>query len=127
MKRIAVFVSGGGTNLQALIDAIEKGEIKGGKIEVVFSNKKDAFGLERAKKHNIKTLYMKQSDYINSEEYDKVLAEKMNELSVDIICLAGYMRILTKVFLDNFHGVIMNVPSAIASFWRPRYVRHACS
>jgi phosphoribosylglycinamide formyltransferase 1 len=120
MKRIAVFVSGGGTNLQALIDGIEKDVIKGGKIVVVFSNKKDAFGLERAKKHNIPTLYMKQADYINSEEYDKVLADKMNALSIDVICLAGYMRILTKVFLDNFHGVIMNVhPALLPAFGGP--------
>lgn len=120
MKRIAVFVSGGGTNLQALIDAIEKGVIKGGKIEVVFSNKKDALGLERAKKHNIPVQYMNPKDFNSPEEFDKALASGMNELGIDIVCLAGYMKILTKSFLDAFKGDIMNVhPALLPAFGGP--------
>lgn len=120
MKRIAVFVSGGGTNLQALIDAIENGVINGGKIEVVFSNKKDAFGIKRAEKHDIPVLYIAAKDFSNPESYDKAVALAMNERSIDVICLAGYMRILSKVFLDDFKGDIMNVhPALLPAFGGP--------
>lgn len=120
MKRIAVFVSGGGTNLQSLIDAIEAKEIKSGKIEVVFSNKKDAFGLERAKKHGIATLHMSTKDFQSAEDYDRALARGMNELNIDLVCLAGYMKILTKAFLDDFKGHIMNVhPALLPAFGGP--------
>lgn len=117
MKRIAVFASGGGTNLQALIDAVESEEIKNGRIIVVFSNRADAFALERANKHKIQTLYMDPKDFKTREEYDKALAEKMNGMMIDLVCLAGYMRILTKVFLDGFKGKIMNIhPALLPSF-----------
>lgn len=113
MKKIAVFVSGSGSNLQAIIDACESGYISKGKIEIVFSNKEDAYGLQRAKKHNIKTLFLSPDDFKTREEYDKVVATKMNELNIDLICLAGYMRILTPVFLDTFKGKIMNIHPAL--------------
>ena len=113
MKKIAVFVSGSGSNLQAIIDACESGYISKGKIEIVFSNKEDAYGLQRAKKHSIKTLFLSPDDFKTREEYDKVVATKMNELNIDLICLAGYMRILTPVFLDTFKGKIMNIHPAL--------------
>jgi len=113
LKKIAVFVSGSGSNLQAIIDACESGYISKGKIEIVFSNKEDAYGLQRAKKHNIKTLFLSPDDFKTREEYDKVVATKMNELNIDLICLAGYMRILTPVFLDTFKGKIMNIHPAL--------------
>jgi phosphoribosylglycinamide formyltransferase 1 len=120
MKKIAVFVSGGGTNLQALIDGIEKGVIKKGRIITVFSNKKEAFGLERAKNHGIAVLYMDPKDYKSAGEYDKALAFNMNKLSIDLICLAGYMKILTNVFLDRFKGDIINVhPALLPAFGGP--------
>jgi phosphoribosylglycinamide formyltransferase-1 len=120
MKRIAVFVSGGGTNLQSLMDAFESKEIKGGKIEVVFSNKKDAYGLERAEKHSIATLHMSPKDFATPEDYDRALARGMNELNIDLVCLAGYMKILTKAFLDTFNGHIMNVhPALLPAFGGP--------
>jgi len=113
LKKIAVFVSGSGSNLQAIIDACESGYISKGKIEIVFSNKEDAYGLQRAKKHSIKTLFLSPDDFKTREEYDKVVATKMNELNIDLICLAGYMRILTPVFLDTFKGKIMNIHPAL--------------
>jgi phosphoribosylglycinamide formyltransferase-1 len=113
MKRIAVFASGSGTNLQALIDGIDSKEIKNGKIEIVFSNKADVFALERAKKHNIQTFHLNHKDFSAREDFDKILAEKMNSMNIDLVCLAGYMRILTKVFLDIFKGKIMNIHPAL--------------
>ncbi len=120
MKRIAVFVSGGGTNLQSLIDAFESHDIKGGKIEVVFSNKKDAYGLQRALKHGLGTLHMNPKEFATPEDYDLALAHGMNELNVDLVCLAGYMKILSKAFLDEFDGHIMNVhPALLPAFGGP--------
>jgi phosphoribosylglycinamide formyltransferase-1 len=120
MKNIAVFISGGGTNLQSLIDAFESGLIRGGRIEMVFSNKKDAFGLERAKKHNIPAIYSAPEDFPSPEEYDSRLAGLLKERGIGLVCLAGYMKILTKAFLDNFNGDIMNVhPALLPSFGGP--------
>lgn len=117
MKKIAVFVSGSGSNLQAIIDACESGYIKKGRIEIVFSNKEDAYGLQRARNHNIKTLFLDPKNYKTREEYDKTIAEKMNELNIDLICLAGYMRILTEVFIKTFKGKIINIhPSLLPDF-----------
>ncbi len=117
MKNIAVFASGNGTNLQALIDAIENGKIKNGRIKVVFSNKKDAFALERARKHGIEALYMDAKSAGTREDFDRLLAEEMNKRCIDLICLAGYMKILTRNFIDAFKGKIMNVhPSLLPSF-----------
>jgi phosphoribosylglycinamide formyltransferase 1 len=113
MKRIAVFASGGGTNLQALMDAVDKGEIKNGKIEIVFSNKTDAFALERAKKHGIPVLYLNPKEFRDREAYDKELADKMNSLKIDLVCLAGYMKILTASFINGFKGKIMNIHPAL--------------
>lgn len=113
MKRIAVFASGGGTNLQALIDAIGKGEIKNGKIEVVFSNKSDAFALERAKKTGIPVYHLNPKEFRDREAYDKELADKMNSLRIDLVCLAGYMKILTPAFVNGFKGKIMNIHPAL--------------
>jgi len=120
MKRIAVFVSGGGTNLQAIIDAIKSGYIKEGYIEIVVSNKKDAYGLERAVKSGIKAMFFDPKEYPEREVYDEYLAGKMNSLNIDLICLAGYMRILTGVFIDKFKGKIMNIhPALLPSFGGP--------
>lgn len=113
MKRIAVFASGGGTNLQALLDAIGKGEIQNGRVELVFSNKPDAFALERAKRHGIPSLYLNPKEFKDREAYDKELAVKMNSLKIDLVCLAGYMKILTGGFIDNFKGKIMNIHPAL--------------
>ncbi|MFP4466661.1 MAG: phosphoribosylglycinamide formyltransferase [Candidatus Goldiibacteriota bacterium] len=115
--KAAVFISGGGTNMMSLVEAVKSGEIKNTEISLVFSNRADAPGLEKAKMSGIRTLYMNPKDYSSNEEYDKALAEKMNDEGVEVICLAGYMKILTPVFLDTFKGRIMNVhPAFLPSF-----------
>jgi phosphoribosylglycinamide formyltransferase-1 len=113
MKRIAVFVSGGGTNLQSLIDGCESGDIKGGKIELVFSNKKDAFGLERARKHGIKPVFIDAKNFAFADEFDRELAGLVNENNIDLVCLAGYMKILSREFLDAVRAKVMNVHPAL--------------
>lgn len=125
MTRIAVFVSGSGSNLQAIIDAIKSGYINEGYIEIVFSDKRDAFGLERAIKQGIKTLSMDPKQYASREEFDEYLAGKMNSFNIDLVCLAGYMRILTKSFLEKFNGKIMNIhPALLPSFGGPGMYGH---
>lgn len=120
MTKIAVFISGGGSNLQALMDAIKDGYINEGYIEIVFSNKKDAYGLERAIKSGIKTMFLDPKEFSSREEYDEYLSGKMNSMNIDLICLAGYMRILTEKFLDKFRGKIMNIhPALLPSFGGP--------
>jgi phosphoribosylglycinamide formyltransferase 1 len=117
VKRIAVFASGSGSNLQSLIDACNDKYLRDGYIELVFSNKKDAYALERAIKAKIKTLYFDPKEFKTNEDYDQRLAESMNEHKIDIVCLAGYMKILTKKFLDTFKGKIMNIhPALLPSF-----------
>lgn len=107
MKKIGVLVSGGGTNLQSLIDAVEQGEING-EIAVVISNKKDAFGLERAKKHNIEAIYSN-----NEEEIINALRER----EIDLVVLAGFLKILSSRFTNSFENKIINIhPSLIPSF-----------
>jgi len=117
MKKIAVFVSGGGSNLQSIIDAVRESYIKTGVVDVVFSDKKEAYGLERAMNNRIKTISLDPGEFKTRESYDDFLSGKMNGMGMDLICLAGYMRILTKKFIDKFHGKIMNIhPALLPSF-----------
>ena len=116
MKKIAVFISGGGTNLQAIINATENKEINA-KIKLVFSNKKNAYGLERAKKANIETLYLNRKNFSKSEEYDEEILKVLKEKDIDLIVLAGYLGILTSKIISNYRGRIINIhPSLIPSF-----------
>lgn len=116
MKNIAVFISGGGTNLQAIINATENKEINA-KIKLVFSNKKNAYGLERAKKANIETLYLNKKNFSKSEEYDEEILKVLKEKDIDLIVLAGYLGILTSKIISNYRGRIINIhPSLIPSF-----------
>lgn len=116
MKNIAVFISGGGTNLQAIINATENKEINA-KIKLVFSNKKNAYGLERAKKANIETLYLNRKNFPKSEEYDEEILKVLKEKDIDLIVLAGYLGILTSKIISNYRGRIINIhPSLIPSF-----------
>lgn len=116
MKNIAVFISGGGTNLQAIINATENKEINA-KIKLVFSNKKNAYGLERAKKANIETLYLNRKNFSKSEEYDEEILKVLKEKDIDLIVLAGYLGILTSKLISNYRGRIINIhPSLIPSF-----------
>ncbi len=111
-KAIGVLVSGSGTNLQALIDACERGEIKG-RIAVVISNKKEAYGLERAKKHGIDHYYLDPK----REDYDEALRQLLRRYEVDGVVLAGYLKILGPDLIDDFRHRIINIhPSLIPSF-----------
>jgi phosphoribosylglycinamide formyltransferase-1 len=113
---LAVLISGRGSNLEAILKAIDKGIIKAN-ISIVISNKKDARGLEIARKFGIKTAFVNPKDFPNREEYDKFLVKLINDHKVDYVILAGYMRILTDYFIDSFENRIINIhPSLIPSF-----------
>lgn len=115
MKNIAVLVSGGGTNLQALIDAESSGIIKSGKISLVISNNPDAFALERAKKADIKTAVCNKKEL--GADFEDKLIEVLEENKTEIIVLAGFMCILSEKFTSHFANRIINVhPSLIPSF-----------
>ena len=117
IKNIVVLVSGGGTNLQALIDAQERGEIKNGKITCVISSKEGAYALERAKNHNIKAMAIPHKDYPDVVSYSKKLLEVLKEENADLIVYAGFMTILDKVLTDEYVNKMMNVhPALIPSF-----------
>ena len=107
MLNIGVLISGGGSNLQAIIDDCESKKINGN-IKVVISNREDAFGLERAKKHNIRSVFEKDED-----EVIKILKEE----NVDLVVLAGYLKIISPKFVSEFENKMMNIhPSLIPSF-----------
>lgn len=107
LKNIAVLVSGGGTNLQSIIDATEAGEING-QIKVVISNKENAYGLERARKHNIEAVF---------ENDEKKVIEILKEKEIDIVVMAGYLKIISADFVNEFKNRMINIhPSLIPSF-----------
>ena len=115
MKNIAVLVSGGGTNLQALIDGQHNGIINSGKINLVISNNPDAFALERAKKANINTAVCSKKEL--GSDFEDELIKTLEENKTDIIVLAGFMCILSEKFTTHFANRIINVhPSLIPSF-----------
>lgn len=117
MKNIVVLVSGGGTNLQALIDAQESGKIKNGKITCVISSKADAYALERAKKHNIKTRVLVRKDYADSVEYSKDILKALQEEKADLVVYAGFMIILDELVVKAMPYKMINVhPALIPSF-----------
>lgn len=117
MKNIVVLVSGGGTNLQALIDAQGRGEIKNGRIVCVISSNSDAFALERAKNNGIDTEVIRRRDYAEFDEYDKALTELLQSKKTDVVVLAGFMTILGSRVIKAFENRIINIhPSLIPSF-----------
>jgi len=117
MKNIVVLVSGGGTNLQALIDAEKSGIIKNGKITCVISSNPEAFALERAKNNNIETDVIRRKDFEKFEDYDKALTELLKSKNADLVVLAGFMTILGHEVISNFENRIINIhPALIPSF-----------
>lgn len=117
MVKVAVLVSGGGTNLQALIDAEKRGEIRGGEICAVVSSNRNAFALERAKKAFIPTYVVSKKDYPDAGAYNEALIELLQQLNVGLVVLAGFMTVLSEKFCRTFENRIMNVhPSLIPSF-----------
>lgn len=117
ITKIAVFVSGGGTNLQALIDAQEKGIIKAGKIELVISNNPDAYAITRAQKAGISVAVVSKKECGSQEAFEKKLKETLKEYGIELIVLAGFMNILSADFTKDYPERIINVhPSLIPSF-----------
>ncbi len=116
MIHIGVLVSGRGTNLQAIINAIHKGKIDG-EIKIVISDNPKAYALQRAKKNNIKTQVVYYKQYTNKEEYEQEIIKHLKYYNVDLVVLAGYMRILSPFFIRQFHYRIINIhPSLLPSF-----------
>lgn len=117
MKNIVVLVSGGGTNLQALLDAQERGEIRGGKIIAVISSTPGAFALERAKGANVPGYVVNRKDYDSREAFTGALLDKLSELNADLIVLAGFLYILSPAFVERYENRIINIhPALIPSF-----------
>ncbi len=114
---IAVLVSGGGTNLQALLNAQEAGILSSGKIELVLSNKKGAYALERARSHGIPAFFVSKKLAGSQEAFEAKLIEKLDEYHIDIIVLAGFLAILSPAFTKKYDHRIINIhPSLIPSF-----------
>ncbi len=115
--KIAVMVSGGGTNLQAIIDAIASGKIRNTKIVRVISNKKDAYALERAAKAGIDSVAVSRSDYKDKESFEAALIRAVDDAEADLIVLAGFLVVLPAELTDRYAGRMINIhPSLIPSF-----------
>ncbi len=117
MLNIAVLVSGGGTNLQALIDAQNRGEIKNGKIKCVISSKEGAYALERAEKNGIDTMVIPRCEFEDIHSYTRAITDALIESKADLVVYAGFMTILDSQIVEAFEGKMMNVhPALIPSF-----------
>lgn len=117
MLNIAVMVSGGGTNLQAIIDAVESKSLTNVNISCVISNKSDAYALTRAANHNIDSICIKPKDFSDKESYGEEIIRILNDKNIDLVVLAGFLVILPENFTKAFSGRIINIhPSLIPSF-----------
>lgn len=117
MKNIVVLVSGGGTNLQALIDAEKRGEIHSGKITCVIASKPDAYALERASNNGIKTRVLARREYADVSSYSKAMRDALVEEKADLVVYAGFMTILDEQVCDAFPNKMINIhPALIPSF-----------
>ena len=117
MKKIAVLVSGGGTNLQALIDAQGRGEIINGEIAAVISSAPEAYALERAKKAGIPGYVLARRDYPSSQAMTRALVDKLKTLSIDLVVMAGFMTIVTPELFEVYENAVINIhPALIPSF-----------
>ena len=117
MLKIAVLVSGGGTNLQAIIDAIDNGSITNTEIKVVISNNKNAYALERAKNHGIEALCISPKDYEDRAAFNGAFLEKLNSYEVDLVVLAGFLVVIPEKMIKQYRNRIINIhPSLIPSF-----------
>lgn len=117
MLRVAVLVSGGGTNLQAIIDAVEGGMISDTSIEMVISNNKNAYALTRAKEHGILAKAISPKDYESREAFNEALFEALTEQEIDLVVLAGCLVVIPEKIINHFHNRIINIhPSLIPSF-----------
>jgi phosphoribosylglycinamide formyltransferase-1 len=115
-KSIVILISGSGTNLQAIIDAVEQGQINA-TIAAVFSNRPEAKGLQRAERAHIKTVVIDQDGYEDRSSYDDALIAEIDKFAPDLIVLAGFMRILSEKFINHYHNIILNIhPSLLPEF-----------
>ena len=115
--RFGVLVSGGGTNLQAIMDAMDNGKITNATLDVVISNKKDAYALERAKNKGIEAVAVSPKDYATRDEFNKALLETIDSYNLDLIVLAGFLVVLPAELVKKYENKIINIhPSLIPSF-----------
>lgn len=117
MLKVVVLVSGGGTNLQAIIDAVENGTITNTEIVGVISNNKNAYALERAKKHGIEACCVSPKDFKTREAFNEALLEKVNQFKADLLVLAGFLVVIPEKMIEAYRNRIINIhPSLIPSF-----------
>ena len=117
MFKIGALVSGGGTNLQAILDAIDRGEIPGAQVVTVISSRADAYALERAKKHGIDAVVLSKKDFASADDLMEAMIGHLRKMEVDLVVLAGFMTVLTPAFIQAFANRIINIhPSLIPSF-----------
>ena len=117
MLKAAVLVSGGGTNLQAIIDAVKNGTITNAKISLVISNNKNAYALERAAKHGIKSVCVSPKSYETRAEFNEALLNTVNEFEADLLVLAGFLVVIPEKMIEAYRNRIINIhPSLIPSF-----------
>ncbi len=116
MKKFSVFVSGNGSNLQAIIDAVGRGEINA-RLVLVVSDNKDAYAVKRAENSGIETFCFEPKKYQNKGDYEKTIISELNKKEVDFIVLAGFMRVLSSYFIDRYRNRILNIhPALLPSF-----------
>lgn len=126
MKRIAVLASGNGSNLEAILAAIADGRIQNARVVLVISDKEEAYALVRAQKHNIPTRVFRPQDYPSREAYDRAMIEFLQAEAIDLVVMAGFMRLVTPEFVAAFRHRIMNIhPSLLPAFPGTRGVADA--
>ncbi len=114
--RLGVLISGSGSNLQAIIDNCETGIIPA-QVAVVISSRGDAYGLERAKNHKVPAIHIAREEFLDDAAYNHAILEKLQEYGVELVIMAGYMRLLGKEILDAYHNRVMNIhPALLPSF-----------
>lgn len=117
MLKLAVLVSGGGTNLQAILDAMDSGAITNAEVSVVISNNKNAYALERAKNHGVEALCISPKDYADRAAFNKAFLEQLDSYQVDLVVLAGFLVVLPEQMIAQYRNRIINIhPSLIPSF-----------
>ena len=135
-KRIAVLVSGGGSNLQAIINHCEAGNIQG-EIVCVISDTQDAYALQRADQHDIKSIFIQRSDFANRDDFEQALLDHLAKHEAEIVLLAGFMRVLSSRFTEAYQGRMLNIhPSLLPAFpglhthkraLKEKVTQHGCS
>jgi len=116
-KRVAILISGRGSNMVAIARAVKRGKTPNAEIAVVISNKPDAPGLKKAQQMGLETLCISHKDFPNREDFDRRIVEELRKRRVDLVCLAGFMRILSPYFVSQYRNRIMNIhPALLPSF-----------